>query len=227
MGETTLLNKLAMKRLYDRRYRDKNGQMLVLLPGDQEAVGLTPRAWERLCADYLADLAPARRLMRWSVLFTIPASIMMLSAIHASPLIMAIVNWIEGFRYGGYVTSMVVLAGPPLALLAVHWWLTDRAKQAMEIRLAKHVRVPLPDERRPILIQAYEIVAMVLVGPGIVIRAVGTVFPNIWRNTPFSGSHIGLFDAVAIGAVLVVTVHRWRHWRATRQAATSAARTES
>ena len=223
MGETRLLNNLAMKRLNDRSYREADGFRRVMLPDDQEAVRLSPREWARLCADYSDALAPARRLMRWSALITIPASLMMLSVMSVSPTLKAFVRWIETFPYGNYVTVMTLLAGPVFALLAVHWRISNRATRAMEARLATHERVAPPESRRPILIQTYEIVAMVLIGPGIVIRAVGTPFPNLWRNTPFSGSHLGPFDAVAIGAALIVAAYRLRQWRFRQRAASPAA----
>jgi len=221
MGETRLLNRLAIKRLHDRSYRAQDGYIHVLLPGDADAVRLSPRAWERLCAEYDDSLAPARRLMRWGMVLTIPASLILLSIMSVSPAVTAFVQWIESFPYGNYVTVLTILAGPPIALLGVHWWLTRRAAATVEARLATYERVAPPDSPRPILIQTYEIVAMVLLGPGILIRMAGTCFPDMWRNTPFSGSHLGLFDAVAIGTTLVVASYRWRRSRPGSAAAAS------
>lgn len=223
MGEMRLLNKVAMKRLADRSYRDSDGFRRVMLPGDEGAVRLSPRAWERLCTDYAADLAPARRLMQWGSWLTIPASLALLSATSVSPTLKAFIRWVETFPYGNYATVMTLLAGPVFLLLALHWWLSSRAARAMEARLATYERVAPPESPRPVLIQTYEIIAMVLLGPGIIIRAIGTPFPDIWRNTPFSGSHLGPFDAVAIGALLAVVIYRLRQTKIRRAAAPEAA----
>jgi hypothetical protein len=207
VAEAELLGKIAQTRLRHRLFA-ADGKMGYLLEGDRIAVELDETVWQAVSAEYDDIIGRASKRLKLAFTLTMPVIIATLVVIENVAALKDLADRIDRSGWGGLLV-LVVVTWLPLAGLLVHARATSRARQHLEAQLAHLPHIAVPGTR-PKLHQELQIVAMIFVGPAILVRAVGTLFPDIYRNTPLSGTHIGWFDLIAALALLA--------WFATRPA---------
>ncbi|MFT4027217.1 MAG: hypothetical protein QM676_10505 [Novosphingobium sp.] len=179
-----------------------------MLTDKREAVALTMEEWESVNRRYEAMIAPATLRLKRAMLLAVPAMIATVGVIANTPALDALVSRVDHIPGLKIVQGIALIAWLPLLGLWQHRRAVRRADRHIEAELSSHPRVPMPEQPRLALHQNLEILVMLLFGPVILIHAFGTAFPDAFRNTPLSGSRLGLFDLAAAIAFLA--------WRLTK-----------
>lgn len=68
---------------------------------------------------------------------------------------------------------------------------------------------------RPVAFQTLEIIALFLVGPGLLVDVIGSLFPRAFDHTPFMGRGVGPISIVGLVVFGVLAGRRLLQWRGT------------
>lgn len=174
-----------------------------MLLSDDRAVWLTERQHEELLVEFAEALRPINRRLRWGFTLAIPAMLVTLAIVART----------------GAASVMDALAGPlsiaagvaclcwwPFLVLAYHWRSVRNLNRAVDALLADLPVAPAPP-RQPVALQTIEIVALFVIGPGIVFDVSGSLFPHLFDGTPLMGRSIGPLTLVGL-AILAFGVAR-------------------
>lgn len=206
MLDTSALRSIARTRLRNRWVQDSSGGYFRLQDGD--AVRLSDRDWREISADYEADVAAAsRRMNRWFWLtFPVALGLLYLNATFwsvASP-------DGSGPKWWGALLFCGAMGGMPVSGMVLFVRARERATEAVMRRMRGRPRCklpPLPDRR------ALNILEM-LAWPAVIVAAlqvVGTLAPNVYRNTPLVGTELNFLGAAAIASLVLMLALKARH----------------
>ncbi len=204
------LGRAARLRFAHRAFFDADGTVRFLL-GDGSAVRLSARQWDAAQAQFEAAIRPANRGLKWGFALAVPMMIVTLGIV-------------SGFKLGksidamgptmSMLSTMATLCWWPFLMLYVHWRAIRGAQRDLDEQLSRFPPAPGPTAR-PRRLQALEIVATILFGPGILIDIIGSIRPHVFDGTPFMGRQLGLFSLVGLVALAaIILVPRWQRWRA-------------
>jgi hypothetical protein len=168
------------------------GRVIYRLADGSGHVGLSACEWEAAGEQFEAQVRPVGRKTFWLSIGLFPAIFVFG---------MTIAQILPG-------AGILILAGILLGPIAIYLWQSYRIKhiaRAIEQELARLPRVaavPAPASRPP---RWLEIACILLVGPGLIVQIYGSLNPDAFRNTPWTGMHLGwagLAGFAVLGAML-------------------------
>lgn len=196
---------LAQSGFRDRATIDPCGRIVYRLADGSGHVSLRREEWDAV-GDAFADAADRvrRRVNRMSIALFPCIFLYAMTLGQVLP-------------FSGFVVLVGIFFGP----VAIYLWQSRRIEEIsrlIEAELAGLARVPAPpaDPARPP--RWLQIVAMLVVGPGLVIQLYGSIDPDAYRNTPWSGTHFDWKGWLALAVLCALAFYRWR----SRRAATAA-----
>jgi len=182
------------------RFRMRDGKGDVILPtADWNALG-----------DRVRDkVRPSARRLLWALVATIPFGIFLCAVIAAVPGLAAALDMVDLFAPG--LSVLLITSGLPLYAMARHMLVVQRAVDDVHRSLAAYPRVEAsePAPRKQAL-QAFEIAALILVGPRLLIQAYGSLNPDAFRNTPWTGAHLDASGVAGLVVLAALALLRWR-----------------
>jgi len=181
------------------------GRVVYRLVDGSGHVALRREEWEEVGATFAEAAAPvARRVNRLSV------------ALYPAIFLFAV-------TFGQVVPGawLIVVLGIFFGPLAIYLWQSHRIaaiSRLIEAELARLPRVAEPpaDPRRAPL--GLQILAMLVVGPGLLVQLYGSYDPNAYRNTPWSGAHFDWKGWLGVAILCALAFYSIRGRRAARAA---------
>ncbi len=170
---------------------------------DGQAVALTLHQYRYMEAGFVEASRPINRRLRWRFTLAIPVLLLTLSLLSATRLSHAIDHIpVPGLPF---LVSILTIIWWPLLALLLHWRAMRRLDETIEAMLMRLPLAPAPPAP-PRALHMFQIIAIFLVGPGLLIDIVGSLFPRIFDNTPFTDRAIGL--STVLGLLLFVVLMR-------------------
>jgi hypothetical protein len=178
------------------------GRVVYRLADGSGHVILDAAEWDAAGAHFRAEIRPVGRTTTWLSIGLFPAIFLFG---------MTIAQVLPG-------AGILILAGIFLGPVAIYLLQSYRIKhiaRAIEQELARLPRVAAPPPRpagRPP--RWLEIAAILLVGPGLIVQVYGSFNPNAFRNTPWTGMHLGWGGMAGFAVLAAMLFYRWRAARA-------------
>lgn len=173
------------------------GRVIYRLADRSGHVALGAHEWEALGERFEAQVRPVGRKTTWLSIALFPAIFVFG---------MTIAQILPG-------AGILILAGIFLGPIAIYLWQSYRIKHiagAIEKELAGRPRVaapPAPPTRAP---RWLEIACLLLVGPGLIVQIYGSLNPDAFRNTPWTGMHLGWGGIAGFAILGAMLFYRWR-----------------
>jgi hypothetical protein len=218
MSDLFLFGKIAVTRLKQRCVEDGSPGVRLRMPDGKGDVRLATHEWEALGGWYRAQVAPSAKRLRLAVWLTLPLIIACLGITANVPVLKAAVEGL--FEASPALFMLFLCGGLPLTMAALHARAVQRAVDGVNEALAGRPRLGTSCLPPPRALNVLELIALVLVGPHLVIGIVGSLNPDAFRNTPWTGSHL---DAQGLAGLAVLLALGLLRWRRTRRAAAFAA----
>ena len=204
-----LFEKIAVTRLKQRCVDDGSASIRFRMDDGLGDVRLTRQEWEALGGWFRSEVSPSARKLRLAVLLTLPAIIALFGiAANFRPVMVALES-IESVSPA--LLMFLLCAGLPLTFMTLHALAVQRAVDGVRAALVDRPR--LGASPPPRAINTLELIALVLVGPHLIIGLWGSLFPNAFRNTPWTGTRLDAFGIAGIVLFLVLGYLRWRRGR--------------
>jgi hypothetical protein len=207
-----LLEKIAVARLEQACLRDGPAALRFRMDDGKGDVRLTEQEWESLGGWFREAVAPSARRLRLAILFTVPFGIALLAVIANVPALAAVAGRIDNVV--PLLLPLLITAGLPLGAAVAHGLAVQRAFDGVKQALLSRAR--LGASPVPRALNALELIALVLVGPHLLVGLVGSLSPDAFRDTPWSGAQLGLLDLLGL---VVLAALAWRRWQTNRHAA--------
>ncbi|HEX8366752.1 MAG TPA: hypothetical protein VF603_15845 [Allosphingosinicella sp.] len=109
----------------------------------------------------------------------------------------------------GLIILLAIFLGP----VAIYLWQSNRIEsisRRIEAELASLPRVAAPPADPSRAPRWLEIVAMLIVGPGLIIQLYGSFDPGAFRNTPWSGTHFDWKGWLGVAVLCGLAFYRYR-----------------
>jgi len=122
--------------------------------------------------------------------------------------------------FAGIVILLAIFGGP----IAIYLWQSHRIKAiaaGIESDLARRPKAARRAVAAPPVPRWLEIAAALLVGPHLIFQVIGTLFPNVFRGTPWMGTRLDW--SAAVGFAILATIFVLRRRAARGDAAPAAA----
>ena len=174
---------------------------------DGSNVRLTSDQWNRLGGSCREAIALSARGLRWAVLMTVPFSLMLMVLIANIPGASAAVDALDR-RVPG-IAVLLIIWFLPVAATTWHMLVVQRAVEETFATLAWQPRCAAPQTGRRGPINALEIAALVLIGPHLLIQIYGTLDPDAFRNTPWTGSRLTASGIAGLAVLVALAGLRW------------------
>lgn len=204
-----LFEKIAVTRLRQRCVDDGSASIRFRMDDGLGDVRLTRQEWEALGRWFRGEVAPSARKLRLAVLLTLPAIIALFGIAANFPPVMAALDSI--WSVSPALLMFLLCAGLPLTFMTLHALAVQRAVDGVRAALVDRPRLGASPPSRAINI--VELVALVLVGPHLIVGLWGSLFPNAFRNTPWTGAHLDGFGIAGLVVLALLGFLRWRRGR--------------
>jgi hypothetical protein len=188
------------------------GAICVRLPGGTHEARITPAQWQAILDRYHTVVDPSAKGMKWAFILTIPAAIAFLALISAIPPLKEALYAFD--RTVPLVLPLLVTSGLPIAAIVLHARTVMRALDAARSDLARFPRQQLRNRMPPADARPLEKVAIFAVLPYLLIQVWGTIDPDAYRNTPWTGTQLDFSSLVGVAALIWLG---WRRWDAVRR----------
>lgn len=189
---------------FSRRVVRREGSYLIYRLADgSKLVRVSDPEWTALDERFRRQTAPIRR-QTYALWFALPFVTFLFGMTAAQVL-----------PFSGLLILAMILLGP-LVIYLVYSTRVQRVSSRIEdeLRAFPLAAMPITEHTVPQPPRVLEIVALALFGPELLFGLIGEIGgPDIFRNTPWSGSHLGTLE-LAIASIFAVYV-LWR-WIATR-----------
>jgi hypothetical protein len=211
MADLFLFEKVAVARLRQRRVEDGSLGVRVRMPDGKGDVRLTAKEWDALGDWFREQVAPSAKRLRLSVWLTLPLIIAFAGIAASVPLLKATAEWL--FDAAPSLFMLFLCGALPLTMAALHALAAQRAVDGVDEALADRPRHGISNLPPPKAVNALELIALFLIGPHLIIAVIGTLSPNAFRNTPWTGSHLDLKSLAGLAVLLALGLLRWRRMR--------------
>jgi hypothetical protein len=211
MADLFLFEKIAVTRLRQRRVEDGSLGVRVRMPDGKGDVRLTANEWEALGDWFRDQVAPSAKRLRRSVWLAIPLTIAFLGIVYNVPILKAAFTWL--FDLAGPLVMLFLCSALPLTMTALHCRAVQRAVDGVNAALQDRPRYGISNLPPPKALNVLELIALVLVGPHLITATLGTLFPGIFRNTPWTNAHLDLKSVAGLAVLLALGLLRWRRMR--------------
>jgi hypothetical protein len=217
-----LFEKIAVARLKQRRVDDGSPGVRVRMPDGKGDVRLASHEWDALGDWYRAQVTPSAKRLRLAVWLTLPLIIAFLGIVANVPILKAGFEWL--FDVAGPLVMLFLCGALPLTMTALHGLAAQRAIDGVNEALADRPRLDSSCLAPPRALNALELIALALVGPHLVLGIVGSLNPNVFRNTPYSGTHLDWAGFAGLAVLLALGLLRLRRMRQSAAFAAEGAR---
>ena len=209
MADAFLTEKLARARLHQRCSFMDDGGVVFRLRSGAGWVRLTSGEWDALGHCFATALRPSSARVRLAMYSTIPFALALLALIANVPALDAAAAWLDRAVPG--VAPLLVTCGLPLAAILGHGLAVSRAVAEVE-EAARRYPLCDPPAAAPARtgLNALELIALFVIGPGLLVKVYGSIHPEGLRNTPMTGQHIDITGAIGIAVVVALLVLRAR-----------------
>jgi hypothetical protein len=211
LADLFLFEKIAVARLKQRRVEDGAPGVRVRMPDGKGDVRLTGHEWEALGGWYRAQVAPSAKKLRLSVWLTVPLAVAFLGIVANVPILESAFERL--FDLAGPLVMLFLCGALPLTMTALHGLAVQRAIDRVNEALASRPRLATRCLAPPRALNALELIALALVGPHLITSTLGSLFPGIFRNTPFTRAHLDLQAMAGLAVLLALGLLRWRRMR--------------
>jgi hypothetical protein len=206
-----LFEKIAVTRLRQRRVEDGSPGVRLRMPDGRGDVRLATHEWDALGGWFRAQIAPSARRLRLAVLLTLPLIIAFLAIVANVPALKTVFEWL--FNLSPPLSMLFLCGALPLTMTALHALAVQRAMDGVNAALADRPRHGTSGLAPSRALNMVELIALLLVGPHLIIGLWGSLFPNAFRNTPWTGAHLDSAGVAGIAIFLVLGYLRWRRSR--------------
>ena len=199
----------AARRIQHRTYTDADGVRMLRQDGRQ-AVWLTAEQHRALLDDSGRAMRPVNKRAKWGFALSIPVTIWTLGKVH-------VLGWeriidASGVPGASFVSVLLILTWWPLLVLLNHRREVRRVNAMVDERLATMPVAPAPPPR-PVAFQTLEVIALFLIGPGLLIDVIGSLFPHAFDHTPFMGRGLGPISIAGLVVFGLLAGRRLLHRR--------------
>lgn len=203
-----LFESIAVARLQHRCVSLTADRVRFRMGGGEGDVILSNTQWDALGSRFRDAVRPSARALFWALVATIPFGILLCAVIAAVPGLAATIDALDAILPG--LSVLLVTSGLPLFAMARHMIAVQRAVDMTRGALATCPRIEASVQApRKRALQFFEIAALVLVGPHLVIQTYGSLNPQAFRNTPWAGTHL---DISGIAGFVVLAALGLLHW---------------
>jgi predicted secreted protein len=166
-------------RFRQRFHHDPDGTIRTVLH-DGKAVRLTASQYEDVVAHFSKHSAPHHQMLRRRFNASIPIILLTLAITFGTHLS----REIDKLAVPGAAVAapLILLTWWPLLALFLHWRGIRALEAAIDVGLGSLPTAPSPP-RRSHATQALQIVALFVIGPGLLIDIVGSLLPHAFDNT--------------------------------------------
>jgi hypothetical protein len=206
-----LFEKLSVRMLHQRCAVDEFGFIFYRLKDGSGFVQLTQREWDELGKAFDDAISKSSRAVRWAFNLAMPFTILLLALISAEPSLRYALEAIE--RAAPLLAYLSVTMTMPLAVMALHNRRVQRAIDTVEEVLATQPRCAPPPIQGNRGLNAMELIGLVVIGPHLFLQLLGTSYPDLYRNTPLSGTQLGITGYASLGLLVAIGIARWRRTR--------------
>lgn len=206
-----LFEKIAVTRLKQRRVEDGSPGVRLRMPDGRGDVRLTTQEWDALGGWFRTQVAPSARRLRLAVLLTLPLIIAFLAIVANVPSLETIFGWL--FNLSPPLAMLFLCGALPLTMTALHALAVQRAIDGVNEALADRPRHGTSGLAPPRALNVVELIALALVGPHLIVGLWGSLFPNAFRNTPWTGAHLDAQGLAGLVVLLALGLLRWRRMR--------------
>lgn len=211
MADLFLFEKIAVTRLRQRRVEDGSIGVRLRMPDGKGDVRLTANEWEALGEWFRARVAPSARRLRLAVWLTLPLIIAFLGIVYNVPVLRAAFERL--LEVAAPLVMLFLCGALPLTMAALHSLAVKRAIDGVNSALADRPRHGTSCLPPPRALNTLELVALVLVGPHLIVGIIGTLNPGALRNTPLTGAHLDMRSIAGLIVLLALAILRWRRIR--------------
>lgn len=187
------------------------GDICVRLADGAHEARLTPAQWQGIVDRYHGTVEPSAKGLKWAFILTIPAAIAFLALISAIPPLKEALYAFD--RLVPVVLPLLVTSGLPILAMVLHARTVIRALDRARAELAPFPRQAVRNRMPPAEARPLEKVAIFAVFPYLLIQAWGTIDPDAYRNTPWTGTRLDLTSILGVAALCWIG---WRRWDAVR-----------
>jgi hypothetical protein len=202
-----LFEKLSVRILHQRCVVDEFGFIFYRLKDGSGFIQLTQLEWDELGNAFDEAISESSRAVRWAFNLAMPFTILLLILITAVPPLRYAFEAFE--RVAPLPAYLAVTMTMPVTVFAIHNRLVQRVIEALEQILATQPRCPPPAIRVSKALNVMELIGMVVIGPHLLLQLAGTFDPDIYRNTPLSGTSLGITGYASFGLLVAIGMARW------------------
>lgn len=203
-----LFEKLSVRMLHQKCVVDEFGDIFYRLRDGSGFIQLSQFEWDELGNAFNDAISESSRAVRWSLNLAMPFTILLLVLITAVPPLRYAFEALE--RAAPLPAYLLVTMTMPVTVLAIHNRLVQRTMDALEQILVTQPRCAPPRIRPSRALNAMEMMGLVVIGPHLLVQLVGTFSPDLYRNTPLSGTSLGITGYASLGLLVAIGVARWR-----------------
>ncbi len=207
--DVSLFQSISTARL--KQWATQEGEnVYVRLPDGTQEARLTPAEWRLIVARFEGKVIPSAWWMRLACILTLPFGIMLLLTIGSVP---ALRSAFDAFNDTiPIVLPLLCMSGLPITAIVLHTRNVLRALDQARSELFGFPRQEAPNRKPPREALPLEKVAIFAVLPYLLIQIWGTIHPDAYRNTPWTGTRLDLTSVVGVAALV------WLGWRRATQA---------
>ena len=201
-----LFQQISTARL-EQWAEEEFGSVLVRLPGGKHEARLTPAQWQAILDRYHAVVDPSAKWLKWAFILTIPLAIAVLVLISAIPPLKQAFHAFD--RAVPIVLPLLIMSGLPIAAIVMHARNVMRALDRARAELARFPRQPARNRLPSSNARPLEKVAIFAIFPYLIIQTWGTIDPDAYRNTPWTGTRLDLTSMVGVAVLVWLGYRRW------------------
>ena len=197
--EFFLVEKLALLRLRQRCIALRSGDTLFRMSDKRGAVRLTPAQAHTIQSHYRELIRPSGRVLGLSLWLQVPIvllTMVLLAHFFRSSAVDAAIARVDALVPG--LGVLLFTTWPLLLALIHHARMIGKANSGLDEFLESRAREPEPNLPAKKPLNGLEIVALLVVGPHILVDLVGSLSPHVLNNTPFTGRQLGVTDLIGI-----------------------------
>jgi hypothetical protein len=183
----------------------------VRVDGGAAEVRIPPHEWSAILGRYRAGVDASRRRIRWAMILQLPFAVLLLALVLSIAPLKAALYWLD--ENANFLCLLIVLAmwsGLPLGAIVLHWRTVLRSLDRARLELARFRQHPARNRLPPRKALPTEKLVILTIVPWLIIQAYGTIDPDAYRNTPWTGTELDLVSVVAVAILAGIGFRRWR-----------------
>ena len=201
---------IAMARTQEWAAREGD-VVCVRLDGTSREVRIPPHRWDAILERHRQSVDASKRRIWWSMGLQLPVGVLLVAIVVSVPPLHAAMLWLD--KNLNFLCLLIVLAmwsGLPLGALVLHGRTVLRANERVRAELAGFRQYRARHRLPPRTARPTEKLVILTVVPYLIIQIYGTIDPDAYRNTPWTGTRLDLVSVIAVAILAGVGFRRWR-----------------